>query len=214
MTRKFNTPTSRRFRQEEFGTTAQFISTAGRGRQPVAVMLTCWEIGDAPNHLAHTQPNDLMVVQNAAGIVPAAEHDDGNSAVAALCYALSFPSVRHLIVCGHRDCRMIPMLLSDRRPDLLTSVRELLKDVRDEVETMSDSLNEDECRELSIEHVVLQQIRNLKTHAAVKHRLVHGDLLLHAWIYDDRRLTIRSFDPRTGLFANRHKKADLTDEVK
>ena len=61
---------------DQFGSASQLLADIGRGDQPVAVMLTCWELGCAPDQVSHANPGEIMVVQNPGGLVPAADMKD------------------------------------------------------------------------------------------------------------------------------------------
>lgn len=201
--------------EDEFGTMDDFIASVGRGDDPVAVMLTCWELGAIPDEVSHVREGEVLVVQNPAGVIApwhiddpgsvavpvgcAAAHPSGGAA--SVCYALNYPTVRHLIVCGHRECRMVPMLLSDRRPDLLTPFREIVSEVREELDRRDGRSNPDRQRTDAIQGVVLQQVRHLKSYPFVRERLNAGTLVLHAWLYDDDSAIVQTFDPRTGRFS-------------
>lgn len=187
-------------RDSEFGTTAQLLSALGRGDDPVAVMLTCWELGDAPDDVAHARHGEIIVVQNPAGIVPPFGAGDPGTAVATVCYGLTFPNVRHLIVCGHRECRMVPMLLSNRRPDLLMEFRRIVAEVRRDLQRLDEHVGRERRRELAVQKVVLQQLLHLKSYPAISRRLAAGELRLHGWLYDDATSLVQTFDPQTGRF--------------
>jgi carbonic anhydrase len=198
MTPHLTTARSAVFRIQEFGTTSQFLSSLGRNDQPVAVLFTCWELGVIPDEVAHAHPGEILIVQNPAGVGP--PWDDDCGAAAALEWALSQPSVRHLIVCGHRDCRMIPLLLSDRAPKLLSGFRPLVREVRENLGSWESFRTNPGLRDRAVQEVVLQQLVHLKTYPPVKEQLVGGELLLHGWVYDDRSAVVQAYDPELNCF--------------
>jgi carbonic anhydrase len=200
MTPHVTTARSAAFQVQEFGTTSQVLSSLGRNEKPVAVIFTCWELGVIPDEVAHAHPGEIIVVQNPAGIGPPWDEDDCGAA-AALEWALSQPSVRHLIVCGHRDCRVLPLLLSDRQPGLLTEFRHLVRDIRENVGSWETLVNNRHLRERAVQEVVLRQLSHLKTYPPVKEHLNGGDLLLHGWVYDDRAAVVQAYDPEQNRFS-------------
>lgn len=51
-----------------FGSKVGLLSELGRSNEPIAVMLTCWELGGVPGQLAHANPGEILVVQNPGGM--------------------------------------------------------------------------------------------------------------------------------------------------
>jgi carbonic anhydrase len=200
MTPQLTTAQGGRFRVQEFGTTSQFLSSLGRKSKPVAVMFTCWELGVIPDEVAHAQPGEIIVVQNPAGVGPPWDEDDCGAA-AALEWALSQPSVRHLIVCGHRNCRVLPLLLSDRQPELLREFRHLVRDIRENLGCWEKLEHNRRLRDRAVQEVVLQQLAHLKTYPPVKEHLSSGDLLLHGWFYNDQAAVVQAYDPELNDFS-------------
>ena len=187
-------------RSEEFGTVGEFVRSVGRGNGPVALMLTCWELGDIPDQISHVQPGDVLIVQNPAGVVPQWGQIDPGAATASICYGLNLPTVRHLIVCGHRDCRMVPLLVGGRTVDRLTEYRRILTDVRDQLDGLDDRLGDRQRGRIAVEEVVLQQLRHLRTFPEVRRGVWEGKLRLHGWYYDDRTARVYAYSPRSNQF--------------
>jgi carbonic anhydrase len=183
-----------------FGTNADLIASLRSGAVPVAVLLTCWELGPAPAEISHARPDAIHAIQNPGGIIPPANSPLTVAAVPSLCVSAALPGVRHVIVCGHRNCRMVPMLLSNRRPDLLPEYRGILADIREELRDAADRAA-DWNSTFAVQRVVLQQLMHVRSYPGIRARNDRGELLLHGWVLDDETARIYAFDPATGEFA-------------
>jgi len=91
----------------EFGTKSHLLAEIGQNDDPIAVMLTCSELGFAPDHVSHANPGEIMIVQGA----PSAPLDTCGTS-ASIMYSLHLPTVRHLFVCGHTQCGILRMVLA------------------------------------------------------------------------------------------------------
>lgn len=185
---------------DDFGTISQFISSVGRGHEPVAVLLTCCELGETPEFVAHAEPGEVLVIQNTAGIVPPFGSDVPDSTPKAIRFAISFPTVRHLIVCGHCGCRMVPVLLSNRRPDLLPKIRRILREVRETADALGECVSEEERRLLLLQEVILQQLRHLKSYPDIQKRMNDENLKFQGWLYHEETAIVHGYDPVTDRF--------------
>ena len=67
----------RQLASEDFGNTSGLIAAFREGVAPAAVMLTCWDLCDAPDQVSHAAPGQVLVVQNPGGLVPAAGGEAG-----------------------------------------------------------------------------------------------------------------------------------------
>jgi carbonic anhydrase len=158
-----------------WGTQSNLIADFGLGNGPVAVMLTCPELGALPDMLSHAQAGDLMIVQTAAAAVPPPGSDPG-SAVASVCYALSFSTVRHLIVCGHHDCQMLRTM----------NYPAYIKSPSPQRGTLTQAY---------IYSFILQQLQNLCDHLEGLQRKVDQQLEVHAWVFERTTGKVRSIVP-------------------
>lgn len=184
----------------DFGNTSGLIAAFRKGVLPAAVMLTCWDLCDAPDQVSHAAPGQVLVVQNPGGLVPAGGGESA-SAVASIELALQESGVRHLIVCGHRDCATVPLLLDDARPDYLPEYRDIVADLRMELCGLEASLAPHHRRDVFVQETVLQQLVHLRSDPQVRSRLDAGSLRLHGWVYDDRTARIAVYNPFTRRFA-------------
>jgi carbonic anhydrase len=185
---------------EEFGTQEQLLSDIGHGEEPVAVMLTCWELGGTPDQVSHARPGEIMVVQNPGGVLRSAEMPEDGSAIASVGYALSYSTVRHIIVCGHTECKTLASYISQSSKDQLNAYRVLAEPVRERfMATYQNRPAKDWLRIIAQENV-LQQLANLRSHEEIRCKLTEGSLVLHGWLRDDEMSTVYCYNSETGQF--------------
>jgi carbonic anhydrase len=183
----------------DFGNTSGLIASFRRGEIPAAVMLTCWDLCDAPDHVSHAGTGQLLVEQNPGGLVPV-NGDEADVTIASIAMTLQETAVRHLVVCGHRDCATVPMLLDETRPEYLPEFRDILADLRTELRGLDRGLTERQRRDVAVQETVLQQLVHLRTYPQIRSRLSAGKLRLHGWMYDDRTARVAVYNPFTGRF--------------
>jgi carbonic anhydrase len=186
---------------EEFGTMEQLLGDIGHSDQPVAVMLTCWELGSTPDQVSHALPGEIMVVQNLGGVLRGADMPEDGMTLASVAYALAYPNVRHIIVCGHTECKTLRLLVTTPSKGERESSRKLLEPVRKRMTSVYKNRPTKDWLRIIAQENVLQQLANLRSHAEILSRLSDGSLILHGWLRDDQMSTISAFDPSKGQFA-------------
>ncbi len=185
---------------DEFGTRSQVLRDLGQSSAPVAVMLTCWELGSAPDQVSHASPGEIIVVQNPGGMVAAADMHDRGATLDSLLCGLDFPTVRHLIVCGHTDCQTLGLLLGAGLED--NPFGKLVQPVRERLQATYREGPAQARLGLMVQETILQQLANLRSHAAIATRLRQKTLHLHGWIRSDRTAAITAYDPLAGQFCD------------
>jgi carbonic anhydrase len=186
----------RQFQAKEFGTISQLVRDLGKGSDPVAIMLTCSELGFEPDQLSHANSGELIVIQTAGGLI---HPDDASDSVDS---TLEYLGVQHLIVCGHSECKVFDLLLKPQpqRPKLI--IQEMLSNVDGRFRRVYADRPRSEHRLLLIQESVLQQLAQIRQRAAVQLRLQSESLRLHAWVRDDETSTIAVFDVESGQFTD------------
>jgi carbonic anhydrase len=187
---------------DEFGSSLQLLADFGQGVQPVAVMLTCWELGFAPDEVATASPGDIMIVQNPGGLVPAAETENGGSSLASVMYGLDHATVRHLIVCGHTNCGTLRLLLKEETRRTENPLGGLMRSVKERFQSTYDDRPARDWLAIIVQETILQQLANLRSHAEIQSRLRSGKLLLHGWVRVDETSVIKTYDPAVGQFCD------------
>ncbi|CAJ0934725.1 unnamed protein product, partial [Mesorhabditis belari] len=83
---------------------------------PIAVMFTCMDSRMLPTRFTQSAVGDMFVVRNAGNLVPDALNYGESSEVsvttepAALELAVKRGGIKHVIVCGHADCKAMNLL--------------------------------------------------------------------------------------------------------
>ncbi|CAH1781438.1 unnamed protein product [Owenia fusiformis] len=85
--------------------------------QPTALLFTCMDTRLQPSVITMSNPGDMFVVRNAGNMVPHSDfcsYDHITTEPGALELACIHNPIRHVIVCGHSDCKAINLLLNMR----------------------------------------------------------------------------------------------------
>lgn len=186
----------------EFGTKSQVVADAGHRDQPIMIMLTCWELGGTPLELSFADPGAAMIAQNPGGLVAAVDTLQAEVSLETIRYALTRPTIRHLIVCGHTGCNTLRMLLEEDTKNAPNPFRDLIQSVKARVEATYADRSAGDWLGLVVQESVLQQLANLRSHADIRSRLEQGELLMHGWVRDDKTSTVSAYKPKSGQFDN------------
>ncbi|KAF4523709.1 hypothetical protein B566_EDAN011573 [Ephemera danica] len=83
--------------------------------QPKAVFFTCMDSRMIPTRFTETNVGDMFVVRNAGNLIPHSQHfvDEAfTTEPAALELGCIINDIKHVIVCGHSDCKAMNLLHS------------------------------------------------------------------------------------------------------
>jgi carbonic anhydrase len=185
-----------------FGSTAVLLDELGRSEEPIAAMVTCWELACTPHQVSHATPGEIMVVQNPAGLVAAAGANGEVAISESIRYCLQQPTVRHLIVCGHTRCKTIAAILSDDAAGRLDTSCQIRACASRQFEELYANRPAGEWLGIIAQELVLLQLANLGGHAEIQSRLSSGTLHLHGWMRDDETSVVAAFDPASGQFTD------------
>jgi carbonic anhydrase len=187
---------------DEFGTRSQLLAELGRGCEPIAVMLTCWELGWVPDQVSRVNSGEFFIVQNPGGLLPAADMDDDETYLPSILLGLDMPMVRHLVVCGHTQCKTLGVAYKDRAEFKANPFVELMQGLFDRLDAAySDRLAQD-WLDIVVQENILQQLTNLRSYEHIQTRLRQGHLFLHGWIRDDETSSITAYNPVVGQFCD------------
>ncbi len=187
---------------DEFGSASQVLAAIGQGDQPVAVMLTCWELGFAPDEVSHANPGEIMVVQNPGGLIPASEMKKVGAILGSVLYGLSCETVRHLIVCGHTECTTLRLLLEEETQGTTNPFGTLMQPVKERFQSTYADRPARDWLGIIVQEAILRQLASLRSHSYIQSRLRDGRLLLHGWLRNDETSAITAYDPVAGQFCD------------
>ncbi|GAB6027748.1 hypothetical protein CHUAL_001986 [Chamberlinius hualienensis] len=94
---------------------------------PTALFFTCIDSRMLPTRFTQTNVGDMFIVRNAGNLIPCAtlmENESISTEPASLELACVINKVKHIIVCGHSDCKAMNMLY-DLRHSESNTVNEL-----------------------------------------------------------------------------------------
>ncbi|XP_069676622.1 beta carbonic anhydrase 1 isoform X1 [Periplaneta americana] len=83
--------------------------------EPKAVFFTCMDSRMIPTRFTETNVGDMFVVRNAGNLIPHSQHfmdEATTNEPAALELGCIVNDIRHIIVCGHSDCKAMNLLYS------------------------------------------------------------------------------------------------------
>ena len=166
------------------------------GQRPEALFITCADSRIDPCLLTQTKPGELFICRVIGNIVP--PYPDAVGGVSATIeYAVGVLRVPTVIICGHTDCGVMRGVLN---PDALTAyphVKDWLRYAKVEHRETNPS---DEVLLRFAESNVVAQLRNLRSHPAVKARMAEGDLVMQGWIYHIGPGKVTEYDEQSQLF--------------
>ena len=169
---------------------------------PELLLLTCSDSRIDPGLMTQTQPGDIFVCRNAGNLVP--PHSlptDGT--LASIEFALLSLDIRHLVVCGHTDCRAIKGALNRDAPGEAVHLRNWLKYIEPAVEQVrlryGGNISSEHLNEVAAQHVV-HQLERLKEYPLVASRLAEKSLTLHGWMYQLEAGQVTCYEEETGQF--------------
>jgi len=182
----------------EFGTKSRLLAEIGQNDDPIAVMLTCSELGFAPDNVSHANPGEIMIVQGAAAGAPL----DTCGTTASIMYSLHLPTARHLIVCGHTQCGILRMVLAKEAKGNKSPFSMGLQGVSKRLRAIYFDRPEHDWLGIIIQETILQQLVYFRSDTYVQSQLRQGKLSLHGWIRDDRTSSITAYEPVSGQFCD------------
>jgi carbonic anhydrase len=174
-------------------------------RERDILMITCSELGVAPDNISFQTPNRCVILQHLAGSVPS-KHE---------CQAiegLSFDDVanlfskydfRHIIVCGHLHCGVIRNWLAPppaANSDIGGFRARFESGTRDFVDEHYKAVSSEQRFTLMVCEHVLCQIENLLTHFSVADRVQRRATDLHGWVLDDATARVHRYGVAESAF--------------
>jgi len=96
--------------------------------KPKAIFLTCVDSRMLPTRFTQTNPGDMYIARNVGNIMPHAKHFDPSNPFpepAFLELGVEVVNIRHVVICGHSDCKAMGVLQSLKQDDVNTKLNEL-----------------------------------------------------------------------------------------
>jgi carbonic anhydrase len=177
-----------------------------KGQNPEVLMITCSDSRIDPNLLTQTKPGELFLIRNAGNIIP--PYGTGGGEEATIEYAIRVLGVRNIVVCGHTDCGAMTALIKPENLSKLPSVKSwlnLAKTALKPLEHLPPEADEHARLRAVIDENVLVQLKNLKTHPAIRDGLRDGKVHLLGAVYAFESGEFFLHSPKKGKFVTLHE---------
>lgn len=171
----------KKFSDSVYPNKKELFSQLAQGQKPHTLFITCSDSRIDPNLITQTEPGELFVLRNAGNIVPPFGASKSGEE-AAIEFGIQGLGVKNIIVCGHSKCGAMAALAKEGGLESFPSTKSWLQHSSSTKEFVESNLSEPALNDY-IEENVLAQIKNLKTHPAVKKALESQNLSLFAWLY-------------------------------
>jgi len=187
-----------KFKLKHFGRVDDFLSTADSNIRDT-LMIACSDHGSAPDNVSFAGPDRFFILQHLAASVPAPDDSKCDNAFDSILYGFERYDIRHVVVCGHLGCRVIPNWLNNTDLHDAGNLRARFR--ASSVIAVNDHYPElrgrDYVERLICEHTIFQ-LENLQSHPSIRRRLDANELKLHLWIVNDATARVLAFDPSRG----------------
>src|SRR6202789_3575927 len=168
-----------RFQKDVYPKHQDLFEKLAMGQRPDALFITCADSRIDPCLLTQTKPGELFICRVIGNIVP--PYPDAVGGVSATIeYAVGVLRVPAVIVCGHTDCGVMKGAL---HPDALSAWPNVTAWLRYVKLERREPRPTPELLLTLTEKNVAAQLKNLRSHPAVKARLTEGNLTLPGWVY-------------------------------
>lgn len=202
----------RQFQHQYFRTHRELFAQLSHGQHPRALFIACSDSRVDPNLITQTEPGEIFVLRNAGNIVPPYGAANGGEG-ATIEYAIHALGIHDIIVCGHSHCGAIKGLLKIKElEDQMPLVCDWLRHAEATRQIIRENYGNcegEDILEIAVAENVLTQIDNLRTYPAVRAKLNHGQLRLHAWVYEIETGEVYAYDPMKQEFVPPESEIDL-----
>lgn len=180
-----------RFREQVFPEQQdRYRRLASHGQTPKALVIACSDSRVMPEVIMQSGPGEIFVCRNAGNIVPAYD-GSAEGMTASIEFAVVGLGVRHIIVLGHTDCGAMKGVLRPDKLEHMPSVGRWLEPCRCAQGELLKTLVREGDEAVAVRRLAMAnleaQLESLRGHPSVDAGLAHGDLKLHAWLFDIAR---------------------------
>jgi carbonic anhydrase len=185
-----------RFQKHVYPEHQDLFEELALGQRPDALFITCADSRIDPCLLTQTQPGELFICRVIGNIVPPYPEALGGVS-ATVEYAVGVLRVPEVIICGHTDCGVMRGAL---HPEALEGFPQVAAWLRYADVEHREAKPTPELLLTLAEHNVVTQLKNLRSHPAVKARLEKGDVALHGWVYHIGSGAVTAYDEENQRF--------------
>jgi carbonic anhydrase len=185
-----------RFQKHVYPEHQDLFEELALGQRPSALFITCADSRIDPCLLTQTQPGELFICRVIGNVVPPYPEALGGVS-ATVEYAVGVLRVPEVIICGHTDCGVMRGALHPEALEGFPLVADWLRYADVEHREAKPT---PELLLTMAEHNVVTQLKNLRSHPAVKARLEKADLTLHGWVYHIGSGAVTAYDEENQKF--------------
>jgi carbonic anhydrase len=174
---------------------------------PLAALIAASDLTLDPMTVTGALPGEIYDIRTVAGLVPPSAGDSIDRTVgAALEFAVSVYSIKHVVLLSHPGCGLVRSLLDQDGPGAMAvSLGQFLPSwTAMAASAVSRVLNANIAEErrprLCCEELLRVSFENLMTYQWILDGVFDGRLQLHGWYCDPATATFASFDPATDSF--------------
>jgi carbonic anhydrase len=158
----------------------EFFHRLERQQAPQYLWIGCSDSRVPANTIVGLDPGELFVHRNVANLAPP---QDANY-LSVLQFAVDVLKVKHILVVGHYGCGGVAAAVDGQRRGLvdhwLHPVRELAKEHRHQLDTLSERARLDRLCELN----VMRQVKNVASDVFLHDAWARGQSVsVHGWVY-------------------------------
>ncbi len=195
----------KKFKTKHFEDTKIFDGLIKHGQRPKILVIACCDSRVDPAIVTGCKAGELFVVRNIANLVPPFEGDSTHhSTSAALEFGVLELGVSNIIVFGHSHCGGISSLMKntkdENKSDFIDAWMDIAEPAKQRVLTRYPKSSLDEQKHQCEKESLLTSLKNLKTFPWINERVLAKRLFLHAWYFDLRSGTIKTYQSTSGKF--------------
>ncbi|KAL2840755.1 carbonic anhydrase [Aspergillus pseudodeflectus] len=150
-----------------------------KGQKPDILWIGCSDSRCPETTLLDLQPGDVFVHRNIANLL----HPADLSSTAVIEYAVRHLKVKHVVICGHRNCGGVAAAMEDKSLGILDPWLLPLRELREAHQDELDSLPEEMAALKLVELNVLAGVKTLKRTNVVAEAMRKG-LKVYGLVYD------------------------------
>jgi carbonic anhydrase len=176
-----------------------------QGTKPDVLVITCSDLQISAETILSSNPGELYVVRNVAGLVPPHDHQGAAGAMAGIEYAANILQVKTIIILGHSHCYGIKNMMKNNEHnvedyDPLDQWLLIGDDAKKAVQKqLHDRDLEEQCSACEKESV-LMSVKNLLAYPWVQGRIKKNDIEIYGWHFDMLSGDLLMFNPENGQF--------------
>ncbi len=170
--------------QDRMAAKPEYFLKSVEGQEPEFLWIGCSDSRVPAEDVTGAEPGELFVHRNIANLVV---HTDVNL-LSVLQYAVEVLKVRHVIVCGHYNCRGVKNAMSRQDLGIINTWLRHIKDTYKQNRRELDAIESEQNRwDRLVELNVAEQVQNLAQTTVIQ-KAWHADNrpCLHGWVYDLR----------------------------